>query len=359
MHWRIGANKPVMIPNLNLLPEFARLSPFARNATPSRTQSSTLSQTLTHTQNENTLADTSDPDHFKPHHELPPFGHETSQIQEGVIDIVSWSPFDCTDLYLDVTVRNCLFKDTAQSHNIDGYANIMAEQNKHKRYPTNGRKTITPCAIETWGRIGDSFLITFQHLSQQTSTLQHHRGFPTYKPLNKWLPDLSFILNRCLAKSVHDSLHRATPCPRTFWNPRNSINLESHNDTVPGNVENRICVPPPAPLPSLADPTQLANLTSTINLTALKFQNLLHSLQMTALQNHTIMPDLPLVPMPFNISTLQNQRDLPQFGHSPVRTSIPRPFTSDPTTQSNDPNDPNGLRAENSERAADELFLRS
>jgi hypothetical protein len=73
-------------------PEFARLSPFARNATLSCTQTSTLSQTLIHTQNENTLADASDPDRFNPHHELPPSGHETSQIQDGVIDIVPIRP---------------------------------------------------------------------------------------------------------------------------------------------------------------------------------------------------------------------------------------------------------------------------
>ncbi|CAE8704314.1 unnamed protein product, partial [Polarella glacialis] len=142
-------------PKLELaVAEFAKLSDFARNAAPQRSQQP-VAQSSQSFPVLNSAESVQAPSAQTTQNNQSS-GHEKSHIADGVIDVVSWSPFDCTDLFLDVTVRNPLSKYATQTHNIDGFANTLAEQDKHTRYPTNGGKTITPCSIETWGRLGSA-----------------------------------------------------------------------------------------------------------------------------------------------------------------------------------------------------------
>jgi hypothetical protein len=162
-------------PKLELaVPEFARLSPFARNAAPTRSQFSANSQSLDDTRSP--APDTDNSHHYSGHSQSPS-DHETSRIQDGVIDIVSWSPL--TPPISILTLQSEIHYTSMQLTHTISMDKPTPWQNKiNTRGSTFRWKTVTPCAIETWGRLGESFLTPLQHLSQQTCALQNHRVSP-------------------------------------------------------------------------------------------------------------------------------------------------------------------------------------
>ena len=76
-------------------------------------------------------------------------------MEQGILDVVASHPCDSTEFLLDATERHPMSTNSARlAPAIPGAAALAGEHDKHTRYPASRGRCVTPCALETWGRIG-------------------------------------------------------------------------------------------------------------------------------------------------------------------------------------------------------------
>ena len=96
---------------------------------------------------------------------------------------------------------------------VPGLAAISGENDKHLKYPASGRCSVTPCSLETWGRLGPSLSRFLDSLSASAQRRDVAHSLPRGLCLQRWLTMLSCTLNKCESRTIFDSLHCSTPPP--------------------------------------------------------------------------------------------------------------------------------------------------
>ncbi len=104
-----------------------------------------------------------------------------------------------------------------------GLAAAGGEKDKLIRYPSCRGKQCTPCAIETFGRLGDmfhNFLTMLQNLARRRDAVL---GLPKGNYVNRWLPQINAVLNRSLARQLFDSMYASQPSSSAVVPPASFI----------------------------------------------------------------------------------------------------------------------------------------
>ena len=141
---------------------------------------------------------------------------EYSQMTQGILDVVASHTFDATEFLLDATVRHPMATNSARlAPLIPGAAAINGEHDKHIRYPSSKGRCVTPCAIETWGRLGPSLVAFIDTLSATAQRRDLAHGLPRGNYKQRWLTMLSCTLNKAIARAIFDSLYYSAPSPHS------------------------------------------------------------------------------------------------------------------------------------------------
>ena len=115
-----------------------------------------------------------------------------SELTEARLDILAWSAARLPTLLCDVTVRHpWANRYAAQSARIPGYASARADDSKIQRYGYS----VSPCSVESYGRIGHDFENLLQTLASYARTTQRLQGLPPGQHLPRWRLLLSYALN--------------------------------------------------------------------------------------------------------------------------------------------------------------------
>ena len=139
---------------------------------------------------------------------------EYTQMEQGILDVVASHPFDSTEFLLDATVRHPMASNSARlAPNIPGAAALHGEHDKHIRYPASRGRCVTPCAIETWGRICPSMYSFLESLSASAQRRDLAHSLPRGLYLQRWLTMLSCTLNKAISRAIFDSLYFSSPSP--------------------------------------------------------------------------------------------------------------------------------------------------
>ena len=145
---------------------------------------------------------------------------EYSQMEQGILDVFASHPFDATEFLLDATVRHPMASNSAKlAPLIPGAAAISGEHDKHIRYPAKKGRCVTPCAIETWGRLGPAMHSFLESLSSTAQRRDLAHGLPRGNYMQRWLTMLSCTLNKAISKAIFDSLYYSAPSPSSPIDP--------------------------------------------------------------------------------------------------------------------------------------------
>ena len=137
---------------------------------------------------------------------------EYSQMEQGILDVVASHPFDSTEFLLDATVRHPMASNSAKlAPLIPGSAALNGEHDKHIRYPASKGRCVTPCAIETWGRLGPAMHSFLESLSATAQRRDLAHGLPRGNYMQRWLTMLSCTLNKAISRAIFDSLYYSSP----------------------------------------------------------------------------------------------------------------------------------------------------
>ena len=126
--------------------------------------------------------------------------------------MVADRPLHAQSLHVDVTARyplaqKCLHHSIAESSaTIDGFACDEAVKDKARRYPDQHGFHCTTAAIETFGRVGSTFLDLLEELASAAAQRDTNRGLPPMSWRNRWLTRLSCGVQRFVASNVLDAV---------------------------------------------------------------------------------------------------------------------------------------------------------
>ena len=124
-------------------------------------------------------------------------------VLEAELDLVTWAPTPTLTKYIDVTVRHPLVQRYfPKSATVDSHANLVATQDKVRRYPPTAGIQVTPFAVETFGRLAPSsekFLKTIADAAEQHDI---RKAIPPVRRLKHWTVQLSRVLFRAAARSI-------------------------------------------------------------------------------------------------------------------------------------------------------------
>ena len=115
-------------------------------------------------------------------------------------------------VFVDVTVRYPLAArylrgaEGCSSSNSFGFACRVANEEKHKRYPSSNGIRCSPFALETFGRISDESFDFLDSLAAAASARDVARALPPRPRKRLWLQKLSVTLQRALSLNVLDGL---------------------------------------------------------------------------------------------------------------------------------------------------------
>ena len=127
------------------------------------------------------------------------------EFEDGIVDVLAWHVLR-GELLLDITVRHPLTPTyISKAALIPGHAAQVAEKQKHDRYPSADGRSITPVALETFGRIGaefDELLLTVAAISRDKDRRQ---GCSGTRCLSRWRLLLSTAVAKGIAKLIEDS----------------------------------------------------------------------------------------------------------------------------------------------------------
>jgi hypothetical protein len=137
-------------------------------------------------------------------------------MEQGILDVVASHSFDSTEFLLDATVRHPMSTNSARNAPIiPGAAAINGEHDKHVRYPSSKGRCVTPCAIETWGRLGPSLYSFLDTLSASAQARDLAHGLPRGNYKQRWLIMLSCTINKAISRAIFDSLYYSAPSPHS------------------------------------------------------------------------------------------------------------------------------------------------
>ncbi len=137
--------------------------------------------------------------------------HERIKFESAIMDVVATHPYLPTEFLVDATVRHPMSTRVPNACSEPGAAAAMGEADKHDRYPPSRGRQVTPCAIESWGRIGPEFHCFLQHLHTMGRRRDRAHGVPLGNYLQRWQIMLSATLNRAIARAIFDSLYAHSP----------------------------------------------------------------------------------------------------------------------------------------------------
>ena len=115
---------------------------------------------------------------------------------------------------------------------VPGLAAISGENDKHLRYPASKGRSVTPCSLETWGRLGPSLTRFLDSLSASAQRRDVAHSLPRGLYLQRWLTMLSCTLNKCVSRAIFDSLHCSTPPPFNSVDPSSFLSAEHVSSTL-------------------------------------------------------------------------------------------------------------------------------
>ena len=81
--------------------------------------------------------------------------------------------------------------------------------------PSSKGRCVTPCAIETWGRLGPSLAAFIDTLAATAQRRDLAHGLPRGNYKQRWLTMLSCTLNKAIARAIFDSLYYSAPAPHS------------------------------------------------------------------------------------------------------------------------------------------------
>jgi len=147
---------------------------------------------------------------------LIPLAGQPPEDHDPTADVHVWNPSPNLDRFLDVVVSHPLAPSyLSGSANFDGHTNSLAANEKLKTYG----KLITPCPIETYGRIGPSLLSFLNELEFLANSYAKLKGLPRTGFARFWQTKISFALARALHAS-HDAAinaRRPPPYANSLW----------------------------------------------------------------------------------------------------------------------------------------------
>ena len=115
------------------------------------------------------------------------------------MDVVAWLPFPNTVFWLDTVITHPAAPSyNASSATQDGFAAKTAANRKLQRYGP----AVTPCSMETWGRLDDTFHHFLTQLAAIAQAGDHLRGLPKTSYLRKWYALIGCTVHRSIARAL-------------------------------------------------------------------------------------------------------------------------------------------------------------
>ena len=132
-------------------------------------------------------------------------GELANEHSDAVLDIWAFGTLDVSDLLIDVTLRHPMAAtyQPVASRSV-GHAASAGVQQKMQRYPAAGGRTVTPFAIETWGRLdagAEVLLETWAAAATRREALRG-RASPPGGCLKRWRAALDAVVQRGVALAL-------------------------------------------------------------------------------------------------------------------------------------------------------------
>ena len=118
------------------------------------------------------------------------------------MDVVAHFPTG-EEFLLDASIRNPLaLRYATAAFSTAGFAADSGEQDKLTRYPTTKGKSVIPCVIESFGRIGTRFISLIDHIALLTRTFHSELSGCSRNIKQDLLVELSATINKIIAKTL-------------------------------------------------------------------------------------------------------------------------------------------------------------
>ena len=126
------------------------------------------------------------------------------------LDVWAFGGMTIQDVLIDVTIRHPMataYQPSASQE--DGAAARNAEAAKVERYPTSGGRSVTPFAVETWGRLGETAEHALEEFAAEATRHKRLRGFDASAAsfLRRWRACLDAVLSKGIARSLNAARH--------------------------------------------------------------------------------------------------------------------------------------------------------
>ena len=132
------------------------------------------------------------------------------RLEEARVDVEFFGHPVAPSRYLDGTIRHPASVSAVRScSRAPGVAAQKGEKAKMKRYPPRNGKEVIPCAMETWGGIGNSMETLLRELAVLASNKQLDRDVVPTKWFNKWTLQLNLSVAHHVSKALFKSLSNA------------------------------------------------------------------------------------------------------------------------------------------------------
>ena len=144
-------------------------------------------------------SDSPDADHFDP--------IEEQHAADAILDVVAYLPSGA-EFIIDVSARNPLtnrYRSSACSK--PGHAASRGEYDKRHRYKPSQGKHITPCVVDSFGRLGSDFL---SFLDQAAALAMEANSTSSAQPRHiktRWLVDISACIIKSVARRFRSSAY--------------------------------------------------------------------------------------------------------------------------------------------------------
>ena len=132
-------------------------------------------------------------------------GELATEQSEAILDIWAFGSADVEDLLLDVTIRHPVAAAyQPQASQEAGHAAATAAKQKLVRYPAAGGRSVTPFAVETWGRLDYGAELVLESLAAAAARHAALRGQapPPGGCLKRWRAALDAVVQRGVAMAV-------------------------------------------------------------------------------------------------------------------------------------------------------------
>ena len=121
------------------------------------------------------------------------------------MDVMAVAPTG-EEFLIDASIRNPLAQRYSQSaFSQPGRAADIGEFDKKARYPVAQGKSVLPCVIESFGRLGKDFQSFLEHIAYLSSSIRECEGARPSQLKSTWLLDISATLNKAIAKNYRMS----------------------------------------------------------------------------------------------------------------------------------------------------------